>query len=139
MASAGCLGEISYTIRFTPRKARSIWSAVNIARVKELTKQMRMRPAGQKAFAAREEHRSGIYAYEQRTERLPEPYAAIFKRDRAAWKHYQSTTATYRKMTGWWIVSAKQEETRLRRLARMMDLCARGELLPQATKYKKTR
>src|SRR5213082_2724961 len=57
--------DVSYTIRFTPRRTRSIWSAVNIKRAQELTRQGRMRPAGQQAFAARTENRSGIYAYEQ--------------------------------------------------------------------------
>src|SRR6266540_6941417 len=64
------LGEESYTIRFTPRRARSIWSAVNIARAKALEREGRMKPAGRKAFEAREEYRSGIYSYEQRRDRL---------------------------------------------------------------------
>jgi len=133
------IDAVSYSIRFTPRKPRSVWSAVNIARAKALAKRGRMRPAGRKAFAARMENRSGIYSYEQRSERLPEPYARIFRKDRAAWRFFRSCTPGYRKVIGWWIVSAKREETRLRRLAHLMDLCARGELLPALTRYRKAK
>src|SRR5260370_29925697 len=66
--------EVSYTIRFTPRKPRSVWSAINIRRAQELTAQGLMQPAGLKAFEARLENRSGIYSYEQRTDKLPQPY-----------------------------------------------------------------
>lgn len=76
------LGETSYTIRFTPRRARSTWSAVNIKRVGELTKQGLMMPSGLEAFAARKENRSGIYSYEQRTAELPEPYQRLVRRIR---------------------------------------------------------
>ncbi len=62
--------ELSYQIRFTPRRRGSIWSAINIKRAQELTKQKRMRPTGMKAFAARIENKSGIYSYEQRTTEL---------------------------------------------------------------------
>ena len=125
------IDDVSYMIRFTPRKKRSIWSAVNIGRVEELTKRGLMRPAGLKAYAAREENRSGIYAYEQRSEQLPDPYAAAFKTDKAAWKFYQTMPAGYRKTTGWWIVSAKKEETRLKRLATLMEHCRSKRTLPQ--------
>lgn len=129
------IDEVSYTIRFTPRKKKSIWSAVNIKRAEELAKLGLMRPAGLMAYAAREERRSGIYAYEQRTEKLPDPYASIFKKDRAAWKFYQTMPPWYRKTTGWWIVSAKKEETRLKRLATLMEHCGSKRTLPQYERY----
>ena len=77
--------EISYKIRFTPRRRGSIWSTINIKRARQLTKEKRMRPAGLKAFAARKEFRSGIYSYEQRPAELPRTYAKVFKKDAAAW------------------------------------------------------
>ena len=129
------LGEASYRIRFTPRKKRSVWSAVNIRRVKELKRLGRMRPAGLTAYAAREERRSGIYAYEQRSESMPDPYAKIFKKEKAAWRFFQRMPPWYRKTVNWWIVSAKKEETRMRRLATLIELCAAEKKLPQLTRY----
>lgn len=118
--------ESSYKIRFTPRRQGSIWSAVNIKRVAELTKEGRMTLAGEKAFAARLEYKSGIYAYEQRTPELPEIYAKKLQKNKAAAKFFESQPPSYRKVAMWWIVSAKQEETRLKRLARLIEESAAG-------------
>jgi uncharacterized protein YdeI (YjbR/CyaY-like superfamily) len=123
------IDEGRYTIRFTPRRKGSIWSAVNIARVKVLTAEKRMRPAGAKAFAARLENKSGIYSYEQRRDRLEEPYAGLMKRHKAAWTFFDAQPASYRKAVGWWIVSAKREETRLQRLHKLTEACAAGKRL----------
>jgi len=123
------IDEDRYTIRFTPRRKRSIWSAVNIARVKVLTAEKRMRPAGAKAFAARLENKSGIYAYEQRRDRLEEPYAGVLRKNKAAWTFFEAQPPSYRKVVGWWIVSAKKEETRLQRLRKLTEACARGKRL----------
>jgi len=123
------IDEERYTIRFTPRRKGSIWSAVNIGRVKVLTAEKRMRPAGAKAFAARRENKSGIYAYEQRRDRLEEPYAALLRKNKAAWTFFEAQPPSYRKVIGWWIVSAKKEETRLERLRKLIDACARGKRL----------
>jgi uncharacterized protein YdeI (YjbR/CyaY-like superfamily) len=128
------LGEESYTIRFTPRRARSIWSMVNIARVNALEREGRMRPAGRKAFEARREYRSGIYSYEQRRDRLEEPYASVLKKNAAASSFFDAQPASYRKAMGWWIVSAKKEETRNKRLAELTAHSARGRRLPQFTR-----
>src|SRR2546423_1338199 len=103
------LGPESYTIRFTPRRRGSIWSAVNIARVKALTEEKRMRPAGLEAFAARQENKSGIYSYEQRQDRLAEPYASLLAKNKAAKEFFDRQPPGYRKMMGWFIVSAKRE------------------------------
>jgi uncharacterized protein YdeI (YjbR/CyaY-like superfamily) len=118
-----------YTIRFTPRRARSIWSAVNIRCVQALADAKRMRAPGTKAFAARQENRSGIYAYEQRGDRLEEPYASLLRNKPAAAAFFEAQSASYRKTIGWWIVSAKKEETRLARLARLIDASAAGKRL----------
>ena len=120
------IDEISYKIRFTPRRRGSIWSAINIKRAQQLTKEKRMRPAGAKAFEARRKYRSGIYSYEQRTAELPEPYAKMLKKDKAAWDFFQAQAPSYRKMVAWWIVSAKKEETRLIRLKKLTGASAKG-------------
>ena len=118
--------EESYMIRFTPRKKESIWSAVNIRNVERLIKEKRMMPAGSQAYALRKEYRSGIYSYEQRPVELVEPYASQFKKNKAAWKFFQAQPPGYRKMMTWYIVSAKTEETRQKRLARLIESSSKG-------------
>lgn len=128
-----------YTIRFTPRRAGSIWSAVNVRRVEALRRAGRMRPAGLKAHAARRENRSGIYSYEQRREQLDEPYAGLLRRNRAAWAFFQAQPASYRRAAVWWVVSAKREETRLRRLVKLIDESVKGRHIAQFTRRKADR
>ena len=118
--------EVSYKIRFTPRRQGSIWSSVNIKRVTALTDEKRMRPAGAKAFAARRENKSGIYAYEQRQAQLEEPYASKMRKNKTAWGFFQAQPPSYRKTLCWWVVSAKQEETRLKRLEKLIEESAGG-------------
>jgi uncharacterized protein YdeI (YjbR/CyaY-like superfamily) len=119
----------SYTNRFTPRRKGSVWSAINIARVKALTAEKRMRPQGLKAFAARLENKSGIYSYEQKRDRLEEPYASLLKKNKAASVFFEAQPPYYRKQVGWWIVSAKKEETRMERLKKLMAACKQGKRL----------
>ncbi|PYK24811.1 MAG: bacteriocin-protection protein [Verrucomicrobia bacterium] len=121
--------EISYQIRFTPRRRGSIWSATNIQRARELARQKQMRPIGLKAFAARIENKSGIYSYEQRNSELKQPYAKLLKKNKAAWNFFQTQPQSYRKMIGWWIISAKKEETRVARLATLISESAKGKRL----------
>jgi uncharacterized protein YdeI (YjbR/CyaY-like superfamily) len=121
--------ETSYKIRFTPRKARSIWSTVNIKRARALAKEGRMKPAGLKAFQARQEYRSGIYSYEQRRDQVEEPYASLLKKDKAAFAAFEAQRPSYRKMIGWWIVSAKKEETRLSRLNTLIKALKEGRTI----------
>jgi uncharacterized protein YdeI (YjbR/CyaY-like superfamily) len=123
------IDEDSYNIRFSPRKPTSTWSSVNTKRANELIKEGLMRPAGLKAFEARKENRSGIYAYEQRSAELVEPYSGKLKRDKAAWKFFEAQPPSYRKTINWWIVSAKQEETRIRRLNKLIEESAAGRRL----------
>jgi uncharacterized protein YdeI (YjbR/CyaY-like superfamily) len=125
--------EVSYTIRFTPRKTGSVWSAINIKRADVLIEEGRMQPAGRKAFEARRENRSGIYSYEQRRDQLEEPYASIFKKNAAAWTFFQSQPPSYRKAAGWWVVSAKKEETRLKRLKILIEDSAGGRRISSMT------
>jgi uncharacterized protein YdeI (YjbR/CyaY-like superfamily) len=123
--------EISYQIRFTPRRRGSIWSATNIKRAKELVTQKQMRPTGLKAFAARIENKSGIYSYEQRSTELSQRYAKLLKKNKAAWNFFEKQPPSYRKMIGWWIISAKKEETRMARLAKLISESAKGKRLLQ--------
>lgn len=119
-----------YTIRFTPRRPGSIWSAVNIARVKALEAEGRMTDAGRAAFAARKDHKSSLYSYEQRGVDLPPEYEQVLRRHRTASKDFHARPASYRKAAVWWVVSAKQEATRQRRLQTLIDCCAQGKTIP---------
>ena len=116
--------------RWTPRKATSNWSTININAVAELTAAGRMQPSGLAAFERRREDRSGIYAYENRDRELPEQYAQLLAADPAATAFWEVATATYRKLATNWVVTAKQEKTRDSRMAQLVDDCANGRLIP---------
>jgi len=118
-----------YTIRFTPRTRRSTWSAVNVARIGELMAAGRARPAGIRAFEARTEDNTGIYSYENRPADLPDAYLAQLKANEAAWNWWQAQRPGYRRVATWWVVSAKQEATRERRLATLIEDCAAGRMI----------
>ena len=126
----------SYAIRFTPRKPRSVWSAVNIRRAVELERLGRMRPAGRKAFEARVENRSGIYSYEQRSAELDGPYGERLRQNEEAWRFFQAQPASYRKAANWWVLSAKKEETRVRRLEKLIEDSAAGRRIAQFARKK---
>jgi len=121
--------DLRYMIRFTPRRQGSIWSAVNIKRARELRDNGLMKPAGMAAFNARKENKSGIYSYEQRSEKLAAPYEERLRQDKAAWNFFYAQPPSYRKAIGWWVVSAKQEVTRLKRLEKLIKESARGKRL----------
>lgn len=110
------IDDDSYCIRFTPRKPTSVWSAVNIAKVEELTKQGLMQKAGLDAFSFRKEEKSRIYSYEDEVERLNRELETKFQANPKAWNYYSLQPPSYRKMVIRWIMSAKQESTRLSRL-----------------------
>lgn len=120
----------AYMIRFTPRRAGSTWSAVNIRRVAALTAAGLMQPAGLRIFEARNAEKSGIYSYEKRPETLPEPYAAILRKNRAAWADFSRRSPSYRRGAIGWVISAKAEDTRLRRLNILIACSARGDPIP---------
>ena len=131
------IDDISYTIRFTPRKPKSTWSAVNIRKVEELTKQGLMHPAGIAAFNKKEEKNSKIYSFEQKAVGLDENYERIFKQNKKAWKHFGSKPPSYRKACIHWVMSAKQEVTQLKRLDTLITCSAAGEPIPQMKWAKK--
>ena len=119
----------SYKIRFSPRKDKSNWSSINIKRVTELTELGLMHPSGITAFEARSEYRSGIYSYENRPTELPQELSAVLKKNKKAWDFFSAQSPSYRKMICWWIVSAKRDETRLKRLAQLIEISAQGKRL----------
>ncbi|GAP16123.1 uncharacterized protein conserved in bacteria [Longilinea arvoryzae] len=125
------IDDASYQIRFSPRRPGSTWSAVNIAHAQRLIVEGRMTPAGLKAFETRVENKSGIYSYEQRRAELEEPYNGLLRQNEAAWTFFQSQPPSYRKGVSWFILSARQEATRLKRLAKLIEYSARGERLPE--------
>ena len=115
----------AYSIRFTPRRATSNWSAVNIGRVAELTKQGRMRAAGLAAFARRTAKKSVVYSYEQKEPLGLDPaYEKRFRANRKAWAFFSAQANWYRRNGVRWIMTAKAEETRLRRLQQLIDTSA---------------
>jgi uncharacterized protein YdeI (YjbR/CyaY-like superfamily) len=119
----------SYTNRFTPRRSKSNWSQVNTKRVGELTEQGRMEPAGLKAFQERDLSRSQQYSFENRPRALDPPHEATFRASQKAWNFFQAQPPWYRRTAIWWVVSAKQEATRLRRLTTLIDDSENGRRL----------
>ena len=116
--------EKSYVIRFTPRRPRSGWSAVNIQKIAELEKAGLMRPAGLAAFAARDATNAG-YSVKSWPTTFPPKYERRFRANKKAWAYFASQTPSRRKATIHWITSAKQEETRLRRLDTLIADCSK--------------
>jgi uncharacterized protein YdeI (YjbR/CyaY-like superfamily) len=117
--------------RFTPRKPKSNWSAVNIKKVEELTAHGLMMPTGLAAFARREEARSGVYSYENRHLASLDPEReAMFRAARGAWDFFSRQPPSYRQTSIYWVMNAKREETRSSRLARLLSVSAEGRRLP---------
>lgn len=118
-------GGDAYTNRFTPRRKGSNWSAINIKRVEELTRQKRMQPAGLEAFARRTETKSRVYTYEHKDIPRFEPkLGKLFRANTEAWAFFHTLPPYYRKGETRWVNSAKQEETKLRRLHKVIEACA---------------
>jgi len=108
--------EESYCIRFTPRNPKSNWSAINIKKVEELTKLGLMKPEGLAAFSFRKDEKSETYSYENTAIEFDKSFLKKFKSNKKAWEYFQSSAPSYKKITTRWIMSAKQEITRLKRL-----------------------
>lgn len=121
------IDEISYCNRFTPRKPGSNWSAININKVAELTKQGLMHPAGIAAFEKRLEDRSRVYAYENDPAKLSPEFEKLFKADKPAWKFFTTQAPSYQRVMVHWIMRAKQEATRLSRLEKTIKTSAEGK------------
>ena len=125
------LDEHSYSIRFTPRKPRSIWSNVNIAKVEALVRDGRMMPAGLAVYALRDPARSGIYAFEKEAAVFDAEAERTFRKNKAGWTFFQGQPPGYRRLATHYVVSAKRPETRAKRLAALIMHSSRGERIPQ--------
>jgi len=129
------LGPEAYTIRFTPRKATSIWSAINVGKVDALTKQGKMRPAGLRAFAARTVARTAVYSFERKEAPRLEPAEEKALRSNAkAAAFFDAQAPWYRRTALHWVVSAKRDETRARRLQQLIADSAAGRTIPPLTR-----
>jgi len=117
----------AYTIRFTRRKPSSTWSAVNIRRVRELTAQGLMKPPGLRAFEGRDERKAGLYSYEREHAKFDRVLEATLRANRKASSFFDAQPPGYRKVATFWVMSAKQEETRSRRLARLIECSEKGK------------
>ena len=125
------IDDVSYCIRFTPRKATSTWSAINVKRMAVLVAQGRVRPAGLAAFEKRKPEKTGIYAYENRKSAKLDPEAEReFRRNKKAWAYFESQAPHYRHLAIFWVVSAKKPETRRARLATLISDSALGRKIP---------
>jgi uncharacterized protein YdeI (YjbR/CyaY-like superfamily) len=121
--------DVSYTNRFTPRKLKSFWSAVNIKRVGELKRLGRMTAPGLKAFAGRDEQKAMQYSYERATCKLEGGHEKQFRGNAKAWEFFQAQPPGYRRTATWWVISAKREETRGKRLATLIETSQHGRRL----------
>ena len=126
----------SYKIRFTPRKKTSIWSAVNIRKVENLIENGLMQSAGLESFKNRTESKSKIYAFENAEVMFSPELEKLFKANKAAWDYFQSLAPTYRKPSSNWVMSAKQEATRLKRLLELIADSESGTNKWKENKYK---
>jgi len=124
------IDDSSYTIRFTPRRPGSPWSAVNVRRARTLIAGGRMAAAGIAAFEARTEDRTGQYSYEQRPDELIEPYAGMLAGHAPAHRFFAHQTPAYRRAAIWWVISAKGEDTRHERMQKLIELSAQGRQIP---------
>ncbi len=116
----------AYSNRFTPRRSGSNWSAINIKRVAELKRLKRMAPAGLAAFAKRTEAKSRVYTYEQDLINLDKAIEKRFRANKKAWDYFQGQAPYYRKLMTGWLNMAKAEETKFRRLDKLIAACESG-------------
>ncbi len=124
------IDELSYMIRFTPRRAKSNWSATNIRIVERLKKEGLMEPAGDKAYQARTDAKSAVYSYEQKKDpQLASEYEKIFKANKKAWDFFQQQAAWYKKTITHWIMTAKHEDTKQKRLTQVISMSEQAKRL----------
>ena len=123
------LNETSYVQRFTPRKPRSIWSNINVNHVERLKKEGRMHAAGLEAYERRDPQRTGIYSFENRPRELSPAYEKKFRANKKAWEFFQAQPTYYKNLLIFRTMSAKKEETQLRRLEQLIEVSAKGQRL----------
>ncbi|NNF01558.1 MAG: bacteriocin-protection protein [Bacteroidia bacterium] len=125
------IDERSYMIRFTPRRKNSHWSAVNLKRIKELMKAGLVHDVAVQGFKARNKAKDEKYFYEQRQAKLDAKYEKLIEANKKAWEFWKALAPSAKKASVWWIISAKKEETKMRRLGILIDSSAEGKLIPQ--------
>lgn len=130
------LDDDSFTQRFTPRKARSNWSSVNIKRVQELIAEGRMHSAGLAAFNARDAKTSAPYSYERRPKAFDPAFEKRLRANKKAWAYWETCPPYYKRLMIFRVMSAKRDETRERRFATFLGYMAKGERLPLLTPAK---
>jgi uncharacterized protein YdeI (YjbR/CyaY-like superfamily) len=123
------LDDESYTIRFTPRRAGSSWSAVNVRMMAELEAAGRMTPAGRAVFDGQKAAKARGYSYEREHATFDAARLKMGRKNRTAWAFFEAQPPGYRRMITWWVMSAKQEDTRDRRLAKLIESSAKGKRL----------
>lgn len=122
-----------YTIRFTPRKPTSTWSAINIKLVEKLIAEKRIQPPGLQAFKARMVTKSATYSYENRPQSLSPEYEKSFKRNKKAWAYFEAQAPWYRRTSIYWVMSAKKPETQLKRLSTLIQDCEKQRRIKPLT------
>ena len=131
------IDEVSYTIRFTPRRASSIWSAINIARMAELEKLGKLTDAGRAAFARKSEKRTARYSFENAPRQFDPADEKRFRANRKAWAFFSTQAPSYQRVATFWVTSAVREETRQRRLNTLIEDSANGRRIGILEKKKK--
>jgi uncharacterized protein YdeI (YjbR/CyaY-like superfamily) len=124
------IDEKSYKIRFTPRRSKSIWSAVNIQKIAELTKLGKMKSAGIEAFNKLDKEKAKVYSFEQKNIVLDEAFEQKIKANKKAWNFFQSLPPSVKKPSILWVMSAKREDTKLRRLNILIESSEQGLRVP---------
>lgn len=120
----------SYKIRFTPRRKGSIWSAVNTKRIQELIKLGLVKPAGLEVFNQRDKKKTNRYSFEQKEAKFPKDFEKKFKANKKAWKYFQTLPPSVKRVSTWWVISAKREETNLNRLDILIQCSVEGRKIP---------
>jgi uncharacterized protein YdeI (YjbR/CyaY-like superfamily) len=115
------INDESYCIRFTPRKSTSIWSTININKVETMIKQGLMQPAGIEAYKKRKVEKSAVYSFENENKKLPDSFENKFRKNAEAWNFFSSQAPSYQKTKIHWVLSAKQDETKLKRLEKLIE------------------
>ncbi len=124
------IDDVSYTIRFTPRRNNSKWSTKNINRIQKLIELKQVQPAGLTVYKKRKAENSHTYSFEQRVVKLNKEYESILRKNQKAWEYFNSQVPSYRKPAVHWVMSAKQETTRLKRLQMLISCSEAGEVIP---------
>lgn len=132
-------GDDRYTVRFTPRRKGSIWSAVNLRRIEELIAMKRVAPSGLATYRNRDPKRQKLYSFENAPRELDAAQTKRLRANTKAWAFFRATAPSYQRVAAFWVQSAKKAETRAKRLDELIACSAKGELIPAVSKWKKSR